>query len=182
MRRGKKEGIMAYNDYELIYLARIGDDEVLDIIIRKYEPLVHKMISNFNISNLNKEDYLQEGRFIINKAVNTFNDNSKMTFTKYVEMLLYHRFIDLIRVQNRNKYELMETDKIEYIYDTNNKEQKIEEQIIINYDELSDFEKTIYEYKFIKKYSSKYISKLLNIPIKRIYSATERILKKRDNN
>ena len=84
---------MAYNDYELIYLSRFGDEDVVDIMIKKYEPLVHKLISNFNVDSLNKDDYLQEGRLIISKAIKTFNEQSKMSFTRYVEMLLYHRLL-----------------------------------------------------------------------------------------
>ena len=173
---------MAYNDYELIYLSRFGDEDVIDIMIKKYEPLVHKLISNFNVDSLNKDDYLQEGRLIITKAVNTFNEDSKMSFTRYVEMLLYHRFIDLSRKKNKVCYELMELDKIEYLYDEIYPHNKLNEKVEINYDDLSDFEKKVYHYKFILGLSSKDISIKLNIPIKRIYSATERIIKKKKCN
>ena len=170
---------MAYNDYELIYLSRFGDEDVIDIIIKKYEPLVHKMISNFNVDRLNKDDYLQEGRLIINKAISSYNEESKMTFTRYIEMLLYHRFIDLIRKKNRDNYELMEIDKLEYLYDESLPDNKLNEEVSINYDSLSNLEKEIYYYKYILKLSSKEISVKLNMPIKRVYSATERILKKK---
>lgn len=178
MRRGKKEGILTYNDYELIYLIRIGDYEIKDILIKKYEPLVHKMISNFNVSSLNKEDYLQEGRLIINKAIDIYNDESKMTFTKFVEMLLYHRFIDLNRKKKNNDIELLEIDEIEYLYSERNESVNLKEEIDIRYFGFSKFEQTIYEYKVLKGISSKKISEILNIPIKKVYSATDRMLKK----
>lgn len=181
MRRGKKEGLMAYNDYELIYLSRFGDEDVVNIMIVKYEPLIHKMISNFNVPNLNKDDYLQEGRLIINKAIKSYNELSKMTFTKYLEMLLYHRFIDLARKNNKNNYELMEIDKIEYFYDSLNTANKVNEDIVINYEGLSEFERNVFYYKYILGYSSKNISVILDVPIKKVYSATERIVKKKDN-
>lgn len=180
MHRGKREGLMAYNDYELIYLSRFGDEEVVDIIIKKYEPLVHKMISNFNVTSLNKEDYLQEGRLIINKAIASFNEDSKMTFTKYLEMLLYHRFIDLARKKKKTDYELLEEDTLDYLSDNSNTN-NLYENIEINYEGLSKLEQDVFYYKYIEGCSSKKVSEILNIPIKKVYSATERILKKRDN-
>lgn len=173
---------MAYNDYELIYLSRFGDEDVVDIMIKKYEPLVHKLISNFNVDSLNKDDYLQEGRLVISKAIKTFNEESKMSFTRYVEMLLYHRFIDLTRKKNKVNYELMDLDKIEYLYDEKPSYNRLNEAIEINYDNLSDLEKEVYHYKFILGLSSKDISIKLNVPIKRIYSATERVIKKKKCN
>ena len=178
MRRGKKEGILAYNDYELIYLIRIGDYEIKDILIKKYEPLVHKMISNFNVSNLNKDDYLQEGRLIINKAINVYNEDSPMTFTKFVEMLLYHRFIDLNRKKKKTDVELLEIEELEYFYNEKMVETKLEEEVDIKYYGFSKLEQTIYEYKILKGITSKEISKIMNIPIKKVYSTTDRILKK----
>ena len=82
-----------YNDYELLYLIQEMDDEALDIMLKKYIPLIKARIKAFRIKKSSQEDFLQEGLLVLNKAIQRFNPDSKKTFTRYFDMILQRQFI-----------------------------------------------------------------------------------------
>lgn len=173
----KKEGLFKYNDFELLYLAKEGSEEATEIILEKYKMLVLRFIKDFNIEQKMKEDFIQEGLVTINKAINCYDVYSRMTFTKFVEMLIYRRFIDLMR---KNKKEtIVPIEKIDYIFQETEKEYQLQETLEFTYDSLSKFENQVYRLKNIEGLSSKQISQKLNVDIKKVYSAVDRIKKKR---
>lgn len=178
MYKGKWDVEFTLNDYELLYLARLHDEEAINLIIKKYEKLIYKFNQKFDVSVSNYEDYLQEGRIIINKAIKSFDANSNKSFTRYVELLLYHRYIDLTRKNNVHKYEIISDDTIDYLTFETSDIPKVNEEIIINYEDLSKLEQKIYSFRYDKNMKPRDISNELNIPITRVYSALERIKRK----
>lgn len=176
----KRDVLFEYNDYELLYLASLNDEDAINLILKKYSMLVYKYISSFGISVSDYDDYLQEGRLVILKAISIFDIKSNKSFTKFVDLLIYRRFIDLIRKKNNVKYELS-NETIEYYCYDKSELNTVEEPIKITYNELSEFEQLIYKYKYEDKYKPMKISKTLNISISKVYSAIERINKKIKN-
>lgn len=173
----KKEGLFTYNDFELLYLAKEGSEEAIEIILEKYKMLVFRLIKDFNVETKMKEDFIQEGLLMINKAINCYDAYSKMTFTKFVEMLIYRRFIDLMR---KNKKEtIVPIEKIDYIFQDVEKENRLLETSNFAYDNLSKFEYQVYQMKNIEGLTCKQISQKLDVNIKKVYSAVDRIKKKR---
>ena len=175
---GKRDVVFSLNDYELLYLATYNDEEAKNLILKKYEKLIYKYNQKFDVDINNYDDFLQEGRIIINKAIKTFDVNSNKSFTKYVELLLYHRYIDLMRKKKTDNYQLISDESIDYVCFDNTKTQTVSEEIIIDYDDLSQFERQIYHYRFEKLMKPRDIAGELEIPINKIYSALERIKRK----
>ena len=173
----KKDKLFNYNDYELLYMASDDSGEAIDILLKKYQYLVLRIIKDFNVEQSKREDFLQEGLLMINKAIKTYKINSKMTFTKYVEMLVNHRFIDMLRKKQNEK--IMPLEDFEYVYVVNETPKMLSESSIYDYNGLSKFEQKIYNLRFLEGKTYKEISEMLGVNVKQIYSAVDRIKKKR---
>ena len=68
-----------YNDYELIYQVRENDEFCSDVILKKYEPILHSIVNefyyNFSKYGLEKEDFYQEALLAFFRALSSYNDN-----------------------------------------------------------------------------------------------------------
>lgn len=178
MGRVLKEELLKYNDYELLYLVSMGNEDAQNILFGKYLFMVKKMISRFNVPSTAKDDYEQEGMLMINKAIKTYKHDSKMTFTRYVEMLIYHRFIDLERHKNKRNEEMVSLDSIDYIIDSSSNTFLLQESSPFDMSKLSEREHKVYELKFIKGLPSQRIAEELAISISQVYATTDRIKRK----
>lgn len=176
MRRVLRDELFKYNDYELLYLSSLGGEEATSIIFEKYSFMIKKMIARFSVPAYLHDDYEQEGLLMINKAIKTYKDNSKMTFTRYVELLIYRRFIDLERIKNKRPENLVSIDDIDYIIEQPEKEMLLNETIDLS--NLSELENKVYECKYLQGLNIKEICSKLEIKVSQVYSALERIKRK----
>lgn len=173
-----------YNDYEILYMIKEGVPEAVEILVNKYKPLVYTRIKKFRIVPSQIDDYYQESLIVLNKAVNCYDQNSKMSFTNFYDLLLQRRFIDLLRL-NRKYHEnniLFEDIDIALTYTTNKEEKEkelnneiLKEEMIKN---LSNLEYKIFELKYFQNLKAKEIALKLNISIKQVYAAGDRIKQK----
>lgn len=165
-----------YNDYELLYLISEKDDIALDIMYQKYIPLIKSRIRSFKIKQWNQEDFFQEGLLALNKAIQTYRDDKNKTFNKYFDLILQRKFIQILRKESKNFYNVELVGSGEYLGEDSN----IHDYNYIEYiDEsiFSDFEKEVWE--CLKKgFKSREIAQELNCKVKQIYDATDRIKKK----
>ena len=126
------------NDNELLYLIKNHDEEALELMFKKYENLILSKIRQYHFPISNKEDYLQEGRIVLLKAIDTYRTEFEKTFTKYFELLLINRFNTLYRINK--KYEkhivLVEVEKVDI---NNKKEDKRYDLKEVSADALSEF-------------------------------------------
>lgn len=173
--------VFEYNDYELIDLIREGNDDALEIMFKKYEPLIQKRIQRFKIKPMMKDDFYQEGRMALDKAINTFDMSYSKTFNKFFDMVLQRRFISLLR-KNKNYFE--NTVYIDNIDPNLLKEEKKLDYNSIEVDdyELTDLEKQVYYLKREKGCKPRTIAQILGLDVKQIYNATDRIKAKIKNN
>ncbi len=86
---------MKLNDYELIYLYNEGNENILEIILNKYKPLVYLLIKKMNVPYVDKEDFLQEGLMILYKCINSYSED-KGLFFNYCNVAIKRRFFTLI--------------------------------------------------------------------------------------
>lgn len=177
MIRDKGDKLFNYNDYELLYMASEGSTEAIDIILSKYRYLILRLIKDYNVDKDKKEDFIQEGLLMVNKAIKTYKTDSKMSFTKYVEMLVSRRFIDMARKKQNET--LVSLEDFEYVYASTVEPMVLNESTFYDYEGLSKFEEKVYVLRFVEKKNYKEISTILNASMKQIYSAVDRIKKKR---
>ena len=161
------------NDLELLSRIREHDDLALEIMFEKYKPLIYTKIKKYNFPALEKEDYLQEGRIVLVKAIDTYREDNanQKTFTKYFELLLENRFIDLYRInKNRSQYILVGLNAINMA-----NEQEKEQPEIKGAEHLSKREQKVFDLYFIENVEIKEIAKHLELTEKQIYNTIQRI-------
>mgnify|MGYP000909807808 FL=1 len=95
-----------YNDFELLYLIRENCDIALDIMFQKYIPLINARIKTFHIKKRNRDDFFQEGLICLHKAISTFREDKNKTFTRYFDLILQRRFIQILKKENKNFYDV----------------------------------------------------------------------------
>jgi RNA polymerase sporulation-specific sigma factor len=175
--------VFEYNDYELIDLIKEGNDEALEIMFKKYEPLIKSRIMKFKIKPAMFDDFYQEGLLALHKAVSSYRMSSPKTFNKFFDMVLQRRFISVLR-SNKNYFN-------NTVYVDELTPGILKEDHEVNYDsvvlETSDFsltelEKKVYYLKHAKGCKASTIASLLGLEVKQVYNATDRIKVKIKNN
>lgn len=170
-----------YNDYELLYLAKENNDEAISIIFAKYDKLILKKANEFG-KIINFDDLCQEGKMILNKAILNFDERYNKTFTKYFEMLIEHRFIDLIRKKLREKKLIKidndEVDNYQICFENKTDNLVLNETINLNYHKLSNFEQEVFKYKFLENMKVLEIAKNLSTNSVNVSNAIQRIKSK----
>ena len=69
-----------YNDYELLYLMNEFDEDAERLLYEKYSNLIRNRIVKFNIKERYRDDFFQEGLYMLFIATRTYNENCKKTF------------------------------------------------------------------------------------------------------
>jgi len=168
-----------YNDYELLYLIQEKDDTALDIMFRKYIPLIKSRIKSFRIKERNREDFLQEGLLVLNKAIQRYNpDYSKKTFTKYFDLILQRRFIQILKKESKHFYQVDLVGAGEYLVSEPTALIADDDaERILSFCRFSKFETEILEY-MKKGFKPREIAAYLKCPVKKVYDANDRIRRK----
>lgn len=165
-----------YNDYELLYLISENCEIALDIMFQKYIPLIKSRMRSFHIKEWNKEDFFQEGLISLYKAISTFREDKNKTFTKYFDLILQRKFIQILRKESNNFYNVDYIGAGEYLC----------EPVLCFEDNLSDVMSkcsfSLFEEDVLKNIrlgaKSKEIALILGCKPKQVYDATDRIKKK----
>lgn len=178
MKRDLRENLLKYNDYELLYMNGLSSEEARDILFEKYMFMIKKMIVKFNVQPNEKDDYFQEGLIALNKAIKTYKETSNMTFTRFVEMLIYHRFVDLTRIKKKRNEENVSLDVIDYIIPEPKPTPMLYEGNVFELLKLSKRERQVYELIYNQGKTNKEVSEILGMKITQVYSTTDRIRKK----
>ena len=165
---------MHMNDYELLYLIYEKNDFALEIMYEKYAPLIHARIRDFRIQR-NKEDFFQEGLLVLNKAINRFNMNYNKTFTKYFDLILQRRFIQILRKEKNYFYNQVLLDDVDFIVE---EEEEVYQERPSSFGFFSKLENDIYYLSVIEKRKAKVIANQLSMDIRIVYNTLGRIRKK----
>lgn len=160
-----------YNDYELLYMINEFDEEAEIIFYNKYRNLIYKRMNDFKIKLNRRDDFMQEGLFILSNAIRNYNYYGKKSFNKYFDLLLQRRFINILRDEKNYFYNVSIEDsssiimeKNSFVYDTR------------DYDirGLSSLEKEVIKFKS-QNYKPKEIAQVLNCDVKSVYNCLCRI-------
>ena len=145
--------IRGYNDYELLYLINTGSDEALEIMLKKYEKLIYSMIHKFHVFNSNFDDAVQEARMSLLKSIRKYSEFENKTFTKFFELILERKLIDLYHIEIKNKkiedhLLTFDTDMV-YVIEDKLDGLIMKENFAKQFYKLYSFEQVVYEEKFL---------------------------------
>lgn len=175
----KNGDIYKYNDYELLYYARENSDVAFGILLKKYSNLIRSKVSKLHIPKEYYDDYFQEGCMALLNAIKTYDENKKLPFTSFFEIVLKRHLISVLRKDIENFHAEKRDDLDITIYDSCQNEliKLIKEET----SDMSDFEKYVYEESIIKGRKPSDIAGELKITPKQIYNARQRIIQKLRN-
>lgn len=191
-------------DEELAEIAKNGDKDALEYLLKRYKDLVDMKVSKYFIIGAEREDIVQEGMIGLYKAVKGFNAEKESSFKSFANMCIERQLITAIKTSNRQKHiplnssislnanayddeddtELLEKLDIQVLedpLDTITKKEyykTIETRIDEN---LSDFEKQVLT-RYARGESYVNIAKKLEAPVKSVDNAIQRIRKKANKN
>ena len=184
---------MEYNDYELVSLAQEGNEEAIDIIYKKYKPIIVKKSKNAILyashHGIDINDIMQEGYIGLDEAIKGFSQDDKATFYTFANLCIDREIVNYLRKTTRGKNKLLneaiaideglenvisDDMDIEYSFILRDNEKKIMTEI---YEELTKFEKEVFDFK-IKGYNFEEIANILDRDVKSIYNTFHRIKQK----
>ena len=172
----KTGDFMKYNDYELLYLVRTNVEEARDILFWKYSFLIKSRINRLGVPRLYWDDYYQEGCLMLYRAIRIYDENSKMSFTKFFELLLKRRIFTLLR-KDLKEYQI---EKVEDFDDYPNLINENNDVLLSEYSDynLSDMEKIAYERLIICNEKVENVARELGVNPKSLSNAKQRTLRK----
>jgi len=185
-------------DWDLITMAKSGDQEAYSTLIRRYEPEVRKIACKYFLQRAEYEDLLQEGRIAIYRAVHNFDPDCGHPFTHFIRMCIKRRIIDTLRSHNRRKHTSFNTAYSLHSNLADDNDQTYLErmttgtdpaQTVIDIQEarsiikdltnnLSDMERQVFAYHFVAGYKQQELVQTLGIKPKALDNAIQRIKKK----
>lgn len=191
-------------DEELTEIAKNGDKEALEFLLKKYKELVDMKVGRFFIIGAEREDIVQEGMIGLYKAIKSFNSEKENSFKSFANMCIERQLITAIKTSNRQKHiplnssislnanaydddsdaeliEKLDIQALEDPLDTITKKEyykSIENKID---ESLSDFEKQVLK-RYAQGESYVSIAEKLSAPVKSVDNAIQRIRKKANKN
>ena len=173
----KKSGDFSkYNDYELLYLVRSNVEEARDILFWKYSFLIKSRIQRLGVPRIYWDDYYQEGCMMLYHAIKIYDEDSKMSFTRFFELLLKRRIITLLRKDLKDS----EVDVLEELddypsYIVENNISVLLESYDYNFTKL---EKIAYDRLLMRNEKIENVAKELGVNAKSLSNAKQRVIKK----
>lgn len=192
----KKNNLKNLSDITLCTMARSGNDLAFNEIVNRYSSLIKIKSCQYFNAQLDNDDFFQEGTLSLLNAVKTYNPDSGTSFKTYAGICIERRFISLIKTRNREKRIPQESVvSINSINDEAlfnfNKDTVDPIDLIVEKELLSSKKEQIknilspLEYNVLSLhivgYGYKKISKALNISLKVVDNALQRVRNKLKN-
>ena len=175
------------NEYEnvevgvLIAECREHNDSAFDELVRRYTPMMRKVISGFSASSFDFGELFSEACVALHSAVQSYNlEQSNVTFGLYARICVHHRLVDLLRARSAHKITSCDMESVsddETIEAGIVKRETVEILISSAKSLLSD-----YEYRVlilhIQGYKTSAIAKLLSRTPKSVDNAKSRVFRR----
>ncbi len=181
---------MEKNDYELVYLTQSGNEDAVTELYRRYKPMIIKKsnqaILKADHHGFDINDIMQECYIAFDEAIKSFSQDGDASFNTFVNLCVNRRLVNFLRKAKNNKESVLNNsitlnETLEKVLSDDvdlekNLTMEDTEKEIIKFvlEELTDFEKSVFELK-VKNYTVEEISKLLEKDAKSIYNTIQRI-------
>ncbi len=99
-----KEPFKEITEEQLAVMAKNGDGDAAEYLIRKYKDLVRGKARMYFIVGADSEDIVQEGMIGIFKAIKSFDPTRQASFQTFAEICVNRQIIDAVRTAGRMKH------------------------------------------------------------------------------
>ncbi|CAH0188903.1 RNA polymerase sigma-H factor [Peribacillus sp. Bi96] len=189
-------------DVMLVEKIQYGDEDALDYLIKKYRCVVQSNAVKYFLTGGDKEDVFQEGMIGLYKAIRDYKDCKKSSFRSFAELCITRQIITAVKAAIRQKHSPLNNYVSLYrpIYQGESEQALIDlipEQrqidpvtILIKSEEMTDIELNLAEVLselesrvvdlYLEGQTYLEISKELDIQVKTVDNALQRVKKKLD--
>ena len=194
-------------DEKLINLIKNNDNKALNCLINRYKETVEIKATKYYLSGAEKDDLIQEGLIGLYKATIGFNESKENSFKTFANLYIERQIITAVKGSRRQKH--LPLNSYISLNNTNyeNEDGELENQLIdvLNANSIEDPLETITKIEYYKDVEKKIneslsglekkvlneflqgnsyneIAESLNIPVKSIDNAIQRIRKKTSKN
>jgi RNA polymerase sporulation-specific sigma factor len=91
-------------DEELVARARSGDDEALDALLRRHEPLARRHARAHFLTGADHDDVVQEAMIGLYLAVRGFDPDRGASFRSFADVCVARQLVTAIRTATRRKH------------------------------------------------------------------------------
>jgi len=91
-------------DRFLIALAKQGDADALDRLVRRYHGFVRLKASSYFLAGGDSEDLIQEGLVGLYKAIRDYRTDRESSFRNFAELCITRQIITAVKTATRNKH------------------------------------------------------------------------------
>lgn len=100
-----------WNDYELVSLAQEHNEDTINMLHEKYQPLIHKKSRKYFKYLQNKgielSDLIQECTIGFEEAIQRFNPNDNVSFYTFANVCMDRQLMSELTRQNRDKHKFL---------------------------------------------------------------------------
>jgi len=182
-----------YNDYELVALAKEGNEDATNILYQKYRPIIVKKSENMIVRashhGIEISDIMQEGFIALEEAIMNFSENDNASFYTFAMLCINRQIINFLRKTTGGRDKILnDASPIDDYMEKNMKDDFDTEFSLINREtedsvidklrsRLTLFEGRVFDMK-LDGYSIEEIAKTLNRDTKSIYNTFNRLKSK----
>ena len=185
--------MMEYNDYELVALAKEGNEDAINILYQKYRPIIVKKSENMIVRashhGIEISDIMQEGFIALEEAIMNFSENDNASFYTFAMLCINRQIINFLRKTTGGRDKILnDAVVIDDYMEKNMKDDFDTEFSLINKEtennvidklrsRLTLFEGRVFDMK-LDGYSIEEIAKTLDRDTKSIYNTFNRLKSK----
>lgn len=186
------------NDYELVSVAQELNEDAINLLHEKYQPLINKKCRKYMKYLHNKgiefSDLIQECTIGFEEAIHNFNPNDDVSFYTFANVCMDRQLMSELTKQNRDKYKFLneavpletidedeDTNLIDFIQDNSKNpelgllsNEEFKELYSSISHELTDLEECVFKLK-LQGFGYKEIADILDKDEKSIDNAIQRI-------
>ena len=180
-----------------------NSEEALEFLICKYKELVNTKVGKYFMIGAEREDIVQEGLIGLYKAIKDYKIGMQNSFKSFANLCIERQLITAIKTSNRQKHmplnsylslnmtayngeengnetevvDVLDANVIEDPLDTITKKEYMNTVGTVIDNSLSDFEKKVLN-RYVQGESYIKIAQMLDMPVKSVDNAIQRIRKK----
>ncbi len=200
----KEQNYKDMSDEQLLQEIKLNsNEEALEFLICKYKDLVASKVGKYFMVGAERDDIMQEGMIGLYKAIKDYKSENKNSFKSFANLCIERQLITAIKTSNRQKHlplnsylslnmtaynseesdndtevvDVLDTNLIEDPLDTITKKEYMNTVGNVIDTSLSAFEKKVLN-KYVQGESYVKIAQQLEMPVKSVDNAIQRIRKK----
>ncbi len=102
--RQRSQGKVEVDDSYLLALAKQGNADAYDRLVRRYHSFVRLKASSYFLIGGDADDLIQEGLVGLYKAIRDFRSDRESSFRNFAELCITRQIITAVKTATRNKH------------------------------------------------------------------------------